>query len=86
MVEARKLSDDIQKKGEADQGTENLIQALDAMGYDEAAQYVYGMMYPEWKKRHAQKATDDQMEKFQNSKPIWAKPVSYTHLTLPTKA
>lgn len=73
MVEARKLSDDIQKKEETDQDTEQLIQALDAMGYDEAAQYVYGMMYPEWKKRHAQKATDDQMEKFQNSKPLWAK-------------
>ena len=70
VVEARKLSDDIQKKGEADQ---NLVQALDAMGYDEAAQYVYGMMYPEWKKRHAQKASDQQMEKFNNSKPLWAK-------------
>lgn len=42
------------------------------MGYDEAAQYVYGMMYPEWKKRHAQKASDEQMEKFQKSKPLWA--------------
>ena len=70
VVEARKLSDDIQKKGDAD---ENLVQALDAMGYDEAAQYVYGMMYPEWKKRHAQKASDQQMEKFNNSKPLWAK-------------
>jgi len=42
------------------------------MGYDEAAQYVYGMTYPEWKKRHAQKASDAQMEKFNGSKPLWA--------------
>jgi len=67
VVEARKLSDDIK-----DEDEDELVKALDAMGYDEAAQYVYGMMYPEWKKRHAQKASDEQMEKFQNSKPIWA--------------
>ncbi len=66
-MEARKLSDDIKNGDEAELG-----KALDAMGYDEAAQYVYGMMYPEWKKRHAQKASDEQMQKFQNSKPIWA--------------
>jgi molybdenum cofactor synthesis domain-containing protein len=29
-------------------------------------------MYPEWKKRHAQKASDEKMEKFQQSKPLWA--------------
>ena len=78
MVEARKLSDSIQEKSagnkNADDNTEHneIVQSLDAMGYDEAAQYVYGMMYPEWKKRHAQKASDEKMEQFNNSKPLWA--------------
>jgi len=30
------------------------------------------MTYPEWKKRHAHKASDEKMEKFNNSKPLWA--------------
>ena len=78
MVEARKLSDSIQEKSagnkNADDNTEHneIVQSLDAMGYDEAAQYVYGMMYPEWKKRHAQKASDEKMEQFNNSKSLWA--------------
>lgn len=78
VVEARKLSDSIQKQSGSDDNNENLenideiVQSLDAMGYDEAAQYVYGMMYPDWKKRHAQKASDDQMEKFNDSKALWA--------------
>lgn len=75
-MEARKLSDSIQKKagndGENLENADEIVQALDAMGYEEAAQYVYGMMYPEWKKRHVQKASDEQMEKFNGSKPIWA--------------
>ena len=75
-MEARKLSDSIQKKADGEdtvvENIDSVVQALDAMGYDEAAQYVYGMMYPEWKKRHAQKASDEQMEKFQTSKPLWA--------------
>ena len=28
------------------------IQSLDLFGYDEAARYVYGCTYPEWKERH----------------------------------
>jgi len=75
VIEARKLSDSIQKKDGSSSDSENIeevVRALDAMGYDEAAQYVYGMMYPEWKKRHAQKASVEQMEKFNNSKPLWA--------------
>ena len=75
-MEARKLSDSIQKKADGEEtiveNIDSVVQALDAMGYDEAAQYVYGMMYPEWKKRHAQKVSDEQMEKFQNSKSLWA--------------
>ena len=40
---------------------ERTIQALDALGYDEAAEKVYGCTYPEWKKRHQKKSTDEQM-------------------------
>jgi hypothetical protein len=78
VVEARKLSDSIQEKAVGNKNNEDniehneIVQSLDAMGYDEAAQYVYGMMYPEWKKRHAQKASDEKMEQFNNSKSLWA--------------
>jgi gephyrin len=48
------------------------LQALDTMGYEEAAQYVYGCHYGDWKKFHAKKASDDQMEKYEASKPIHA--------------
>lgn len=49
-----------------------IMQSLDAMGYDEAAQYVYGMKYDEWKDRHSQKASDETIQKFNDSKPLWA--------------
>lgn len=51
---------------------DRVLQSLDAMGYDEAAQYVYGMNYGDWKKRHAKKASDDQMQRFNASKQMWA--------------
>jgi len=79
VVEARKLSDSIQKKAEGDEGKgettgeTEVVRALDAMGYDEASQYVYGMMYPEWKKLHASPATEEQKLKYDDSKPIHAK-------------
>ena len=44
-----------------------IIQALNQMGYAEAAEHVYGVSYDEWKKRHQQKATDDQMKQYQAS-------------------
>lgn len=50
-----------------------IIDALDSFGYDEAAQYVYGCTYPEWKKHHQKKATDEQMERYNGSKDIHAK-------------
>jgi molybdopterin adenylyltransferase len=43
------------------------IQALNAMGYEEAAQHVYGMTYNDYKKRHQKKATDEQMQRYQAS-------------------
>jgi len=79
VLEARKLSDSIQEKkanrnnnNDDPENMDEIVKSLDAMGYDEAAQYVYGMTYPEWKKRHAQKASEEKMEKFNNSKPLWA--------------
>ncbi|CAJ1936299.1 unnamed protein product [Cylindrotheca closterium] len=74
VVEARKLSDDM-KNGEETkvENLDGVLQSLDAMGYDEAAQYVYGMAYGDWKKRHAKKASDEKMELFNSSKPLWAK-------------
>jgi hypothetical protein len=40
---------------------QDVIKSLDMLGYDESAQEVYGCTYPEWKKRHQTKATDDQL-------------------------
>jgi gephyrin len=84
VVEARKLSDTIQNSRNgcsedtliqdiSKEDIDRVVQSLDAMGYDEAAQHVYGMSYPDWKKRHSKKASDEQMEKFNQSKPMWAK-------------
>lgn len=66
VVEARTLSKDVQSQEEADR----IVEALNALGYDEAAQYVYGCDYGTWKKRHAKKASDAQMEKYNDSKPL----------------
>ena len=61
MLEARKLSSQMQQTAANHEEKQQIIQALDALGYDEAAEEVYGCTYPEWKKRHAKKATDEQM-------------------------
>jgi gephyrin len=77
-VEARKLSDSLRTEGNSDnvlvqeEELGKILQSLDAMGYEEAAQHVYGMNYGDWKKRHAKKASDEQMQRFNDSKPIWA--------------
>jgi len=42
--------------GAKDQGVE--------MDYDQARAIVYGMSYDEWKDKHQQKATPEQLEKF----------------------
>lgn len=80
MVEARQLSNRIKEGKSADiaRGTskmedgDQIMQSLDALGYDEAAQYVYGMANGDWKKRHAKKASDEQMERYNQSQPMWA--------------
>jgi molybdopterin adenylyltransferase len=74
VVEARHVADRLTKEGSNtnDEGVDLIVKALDAMGYDEAAQHIYGMDYPEWKKLHASKASEEQMDKFNASEPIWA--------------
>jgi molybdopterin adenylyltransferase len=62
VIEARKISQ-----------TENEVsirKALNSLGYDEAAQYIYGCDYDVWKKEHSKKATEEQMEKYNQSTPI----------------
>jgi molybdopterin adenylyltransferase len=73
VAEARLLSDNLKHENSSVEDLDKILQSLDAMGYDEAAQYVYGMNYGDWKKRHAQKASDETMQKFNDSKPLWAK-------------
>jgi len=71
VVEARSLVDNAdQKESFLDNVT---IQALNALGYEEAAQNVYGMTYGDWKKRHQKKATDEQMQKYKASSSMHAK-------------
>lgn len=71
VLEARRLSAKM-KEDQNDQADLSHIQALDAMGYDEAAQYVYGCNHIDWKKSHAKKASEKQMELYDASKPIQA--------------
>jgi molybdenum cofactor synthesis domain-containing protein len=80
VMEARTLADQLKTNAVCGQDQDQdrqleqqqLVQSLDALGYDEAAQYVYGMNYDDWKKRHAKKANDDQMTRYNNSEPLWA--------------
>ena len=75
VVEARKLADELQSQTDSQQfgNVDKILQSLNALGYDEAAQHVYGMNYGDWKKRHLKKATDDEMAHFEASKSLWAK-------------
>jgi hypothetical protein len=38
----------------------------------EAREIVYGMPFPEWKKRHQTEATEDQMKTYEETKPLHA--------------
>mmetsp|Transcript_25681 Transcript_25681/g.54249 ORF Transcript_25681/g.54249 Transcript_25681/m.54249 type:complete len:551 (-) Transcript_25681:1781-3433(-) len=51
---------------------ESTIGALDSLGYDEAAKEVYGETYPEWKKRHQKKATEEQLRLYKESTSLHA--------------
>lgn len=68
VLEARKFSKQLraEKQFAADfvgngEKCQSAIDALDSFGYDAAAKEVYGVAYPEWKKRHQKKATDEQL-------------------------
>lgn len=43
------------------------------MDYDAAREVVYGMPYGEWKDKHQEKASPEQQEKFEATKPLHAK-------------
>jgi molybdopterin adenylyltransferase len=72
VVEARRISQQLKTTSLSEQD-KSVIQALDALGYDEAAQHVYGMHYNDWKKRYNKKASEEVMEKYNASEPIHAK-------------
>lgn len=73
VLEARRLSDELKTSNSVSNDEVNsTIRALDALGYDEAADYVYGMHYGDWKKRYAKQATDSVIGKYNASKAIHA--------------
>ncbi|HEY5717395.1 MAG TPA: DUF1244 domain-containing protein [Motiliproteus sp.] len=40
--------------------------------YDQALEYVYGMSYAEWKQQYQAKASAEQLETFEKTKPLHA--------------
>ena len=42
------------------------------MSYEQACEAVYGMPYSEWKEKHQTKATPEQLETFEKTKPLHA--------------
>lgn len=75
VLEARRLVDGGNVAAHADDCVTKVspVQALNAFGYDEAAQHIYGMTYGDWKDRHQKKATAEQREKYNASMSIQAK-------------
>lgn len=55
-----------------DDSEQRIIELLNMFDYDMAAQYVYGGTYITWKERYQTKATEEQLEKYSNSKAIHA--------------
>ncbi|MBT3916612.1 MAG: DUF1244 domain-containing protein [Rhodospirillaceae bacterium] len=43
------------------------------MNYDEAREVIYGMPYDDWKVKHQEKASPEQQQKFEDTKPLHAK-------------
>lgn len=43
------------------------------MDYASAQQHIYGMSIEEWKNKHQEKATAEQMQRFEDTKPLHAK-------------
>jgi molybdopterin adenylyltransferase len=74
VLEARRMVDTAGDDESTDSVSDlpDVVQALNAMGYEEAAQHVYGTTVGEWKKRHQKKATSEQMEKYSASTSLHA--------------
>jgi hypothetical protein len=60
VLEARKISKNFSKNS----NQAFLVSLLDAFGYEDAAQVVYGCAYAEWKARYQVEATNEQMYVF----------------------
>lgn len=43
-----------------------------ALDYDQAREAVYGMPFPEWKAKYQQSASAEQLQAFEDSKPLHA--------------
>ena len=43
-----------------------------SMSYAEACEAIYGMSYQEWKKKYQAEATSEQLERFEQTKPLHA--------------
>jgi hypothetical protein len=43
------------------------------LDYDQALEMVYGMPYAQWKQKYQEKASDEQIETFEKTKPLHAK-------------
>lgn len=48
------------------------LQAGESMTEDQAKEIVYGMPYSEWKTLHQHEASPEQMQKFEDTKPLHA--------------
>lgn len=68
VLEARRIVHD-----ESSMIQPNVIEQLNHFDYPKAAIYVYGMNINDWKQKYQAKATDEQMERYQSSKHLWAK-------------
>ena len=78
VLHARTLSSQIttlalsSQHSAVDDSQQRIVELLNVFDYDMAAQYVYGCTYITWKERYQTKATDEQLEKYSNSKAIHA--------------
>ena len=45
----------------------------EAISYDGAREVIYGMPFNDWKDKHQAKASDEQMKRFEDTKPLHAK-------------
>jgi hypothetical protein len=43
------------------------------LSYDDAIEHIYGMSMAEWKAKHQTKASDEQIQRFNDTKPLHAK-------------